>query len=262
MARSALAFGLAFGLVACAPSALPLTSGRWIDLSHAFDAQTIFWPTEEGFVLERGRAGITAGGYYYEAHRFRSAEHGGTHVDAPVHFGAGGRSVDEIPLERLVGEAVRVDVAAACAADRDYRIPVADLRAWEAAHGRLPEGAIVLLRTGFERHWPDRAAYLGTEERGPEAIPKLHFPGLHPGAARWLVEERRIAAVGIDTASIDPGQSSGFETHRILAAANVPAFENLTGLAELPPRGFAVVALPMKIRGGSGAPLRIAAIVP
>jgi kynurenine formamidase len=262
MARSAFALGLAFGLVACAPTALPLPPGRWIDLSHAFDDQTIFWPTEEGFVLERGSAGITAAGYYYEAHRFRSAEHGGTHMDAPRHFGAGGRSVDEIPLDRLVGEAVLVDVTAACAADRDYRVSVGDLRDWEAAHGRVPVGAIVLLRTGFERYWPDRVAYLGTDERGPAAIPKLHFPGLHPEAARWLVEERGIAAVGLDTASIDRGQSTGFEAHRTLAAANVPAFENLTGLEELPPRGFAVVALPMKIRGGSGAPLRIAAIVP
>ncbi len=262
MARLALTTGVALGLAACSPAAPSLREGRWIDLSHAFDAETIFWPNEEGFVLERGNAGVTDAGYYYEAHRFRTAEHGGTHVDAPIHFGADGWTVDEIPLDRLVGEAVLVDVSSACAADRDYRVAVADLRAWEQAHGRLPARAIVLLRTGFERFWPDRVSYMGTDERGSGAIPKLHFPGLHPDAAHWLVAERDVSAVGLDTPSIDYGQSTGFETHRILSAANVPAFENLTRLAELPARGFAVVALPMKIRGGSGGPRRIAAFVP
>jgi kynurenine formamidase len=262
MLRLPLAAGVALGLAACSPAASTLPQGRWVDLSYAFDSDTIFWPTEEGFVLERGSAGFTDAGYYYEAHRFRTAEHGGTHVDAPIHFDAEGWTVDAIPLDRLVGEAVLVDVSSACAADRDYRVPVADLRAWEEAHGRLPPRAIVLLRTGFERFWPDRARYMGTDERGSGAISKLHFPGLHPDAAQWLVAERDVSAIGLDTPSIDYGQSTGFETHRILSAANVPAFENLTRLAELPARGFAVVALPMKIRGGTGGPLRIAAIVP
>lgn len=248
---------------ACAPGgggAIP--SGRVIDLSHAFDAETIYWPTEEGFVLERGTEGVTDQGTYYAAHRFRGAEHGGTHVDAPIHFSAGRQTVDEIPLERLVGPAVVVDVSARCAADRDYRIGVADLRSFEEAHGRIPEGAIVLLRTGFGRFWPDRERYMGTDERGPAAVAKLHFPGLHPEGARWLVEERHIAAVGLDTPSIDHGQSTLFETHRTLFERNVPAFENLASLDALPPRGFTVIALPMKIRGGSGAPLRAIAIVP
>lgn len=254
--------GAALLLTACLSGPTGGPEGRWIDLTHPFDAHTIFWPTEEGFVLERGTGGLTADGYYYEAHRFRSAEHGGTHIDAPIHFGAGRWTVDRIPLSRLHGPAVTVDVSLACDADRDYRVGIEDLREWEAMHGRLPTEAIVLLRTGFGRFWPDRIRYMGTDERGAVAIPKLHFPGLHPEAARWLVEERQIAAVGLDTPSIDYGQSRTFETHRILAAANVPAFENLANLTALPARGFAVVALPMKIRGGSGAPLRIVAIVP
>jgi kynurenine formamidase len=233
-----------------------------IDLSHAFDAQTIFWPTEEGFVLERGTAALTAGGYYYEAHRFRTAEHGGTHIDAPIHFGEGQRTVDEIPLSRLMGEAVVVDVSPACQADRDHRVGVDDLTAWERAHGEMAPGSIVLLRTGFGEFWPDRRAYLGTEERGPGAVAALHFPGLHADAARWLIAEREIAAVGIDTASIDRGQSSHFETHQVLSAASVPIFENLANLGALPAGGLLVVALPMKIRGGSGGPLRAIAIVP
>jgi kynurenine formamidase len=205
---------------------------------------------------------VTEAGYYYEAHRFRGAEHGGTHVDAPIHFSAEGARVDEIPLARLVGEGALVDVTAACAANRDHRVSVADLERWEADHGRLPEASIVLIRTGFGARWPDRAAYLGTAERGAEAAARLRFPGLDPEAARWLAEERRIDAVGIDTASIDRGSSTGFEAHRVLAERGVPVFENVAGLEGLPRTGFFVAALPMKIGGGSGGPLRIVAFVP
>jgi len=235
---------------------------RIVDLSHAYDADTIYWPTEEGFVLEHGPAGVTEGGYWYAANAFRSAEHGGTHVDAPIHFHADGVTVDGIALERLIGPGVRVDVRAACAADRDHRIDVADIAGFEAEHGRIPPGAIVLFDTGFARFWPDRVRYMGTDARGPEAVAALHFPGLHPEAARWLVAERGVAAVGLDTPSIDHGPSTRFEAHRVLAAAGVPAFENLARLDALPARGFEVIALPMKIRGGSGAPVRIVARVP
>jgi kynurenine formamidase len=233
-----------------------------VDLTHAFDADTIYWPTEEGFVLERGFAGTTEGGWHYEAHRFRSAEHGGTHVDAPIHFAAGRRSTEAIPLESLVGPAVVIDVTAAAARDRDHAVSLAELTEWERAHGAIPAGAIVLFRTGFGAFWPDRARYLGTAERGAAGVARLHFPGLGEEAARWLIRERSIRAVGIDTASIDRGVSTGFETHRVLGEADVPAFENLASLDRLPPRGFEVVALPMKIAGGSGGPLRAIAIVP
>ena len=256
----------AFALLACAagsPARDPFAGATIVDLTHAFDASTVFWPTEEeGFVLETVFAGRTEGGYWYEANRFRSAEHGGTHLDAPVHFGEGRHAVDAIPLERLAGPAVRVDVSAACAADPDHAVTVAELRAFEATHGRIPDGAIVLVHTGWSRHWPDRARYLGSDRRGPEAADALRFPGLSAEAARWLAGERRVAAVGIDTASLDPGASRSFAAHRELAAAEVPGLENLTGLDRLPPRGFSLVALPMKIRGGSGAPLRAIAVLP
>jgi kynurenine formamidase len=238
------------------------SSEQLVDLTHPFDAETVYWPTEEGFVLEGERGAVTDAGYYYEAHRFRAAEHGGTHLDAPIHFQAQGQRVDEIPLDRLIGPGVLLDVEAACLADRDHEVGVAELQAWETRHGKIPRGAIVLLYTGFSRHWPDRASYLGTAERGPAALADLHFPGLSVEAARWLVAEREVRAVGIDTASIDHGQTKTYDTHRALFASNVPAFENVASLDLLPPRGFRVVALPMKIGGGSGAPLRIVALVP
>jgi kynurenine formamidase len=244
-------------LVACRASAGERE--RLVDLTHAFDESTIYWPTAEGFRLQVDARGRTAGGWYYEANSFATAEHGGTHLDAPVHFGEGRRAVDEVPLEQLVGPGIVVDARAACAADRDHLVSVSELVEWERAHGRIPADAIVLVSTGFARFWPDRERYLGTSERGPGAVAKLHFPGLDPAAARWLVEERAIAAIGLDTPSIDHGPSRTFEAHRVLADANIPILENVASLAELPARGFEVLALPMKIRGGSGGPLRIVA---
>jgi kynurenine formamidase len=250
-------------LPGCQPPADAWPAGELVDLTHAFDAQAIYWPTDrEGFVLEELAAGTTDQGYYYAANRFRGAEHGGTHIDAPVHFAEGRRALDEIPVEQLLGPGVVVDVSPAAASDPDYQVSVSDFEAWEVRHGPLPEGSIVLLRTGYGRHWNERARYLGTERTGPEAVPELHFPGLDPEAARWLVERRSIRAIGLDTPSIDHGQSTLFESHRILFARDIPAFENLARLDALPETGFFVVALPMKIRGGSGGPLRAIAILP
>jgi len=245
-----------------AKSEAAFPSGEVIDLSHAYDEQTIFWPTAaEGFKLHHDAEGMTAAGYYYAANSFSTAEHGGTHLDAPVHFAQGHPSVDQIPVERFLGRAVVVDVTAQSAANADYQITVADLQRVEREQGQIPQDAILLLRTGFSQRWPDAARYLGTAERGEQAVAKLHFPGLHPDAARWLVANRPIKAVGIDTASIDYGQSTLFETHRTLYAADLPAFENLTALERLPARGAFIVALPMKIGKGTGAPLRAVAIL-
>ena len=245
-----------------APPANEFPSGPLVDLSYAYDAQTIVWPSSERFRLEKVADGVTPQGYYYAANNFFSAEHGGTHIDAPIHFAEGRRTVDQIPLEQLAGAAIVVDVTTASEKDADYQVTTADLQQWEQANGRIPDGAIMLLRTGFSKHWPDPVRYLGTAERGVGAVAKLHFPGLHPDATRWLVENRSIDAVGIDTASIDRGQSMLFESHRILTDRNIPAFENLANLDRLPAAGAFVVALPMKIRGGSGAPLRAIAILP
>jgi kynurenine formamidase len=221
-----------------------------------------YWPTAEGFELTVDFEGFTDKGYYYTANTFCTAEHGGTHIDAPIHFAEGQRAVDEIPLEQLMGGAVLIDVTDRCTGETDYQVTTADFERWESEHGRLPEGAIVLLRTGYGSFWPDRMRYMGTDEVGPDAVAKLHFPGLHPDTARWLVAERSINAIGLDTPSIDYGQSTHFESHQVLFAAGIPAFENLANLNQLPAMDFLVIALPMKIAGGSGGPLRIAAIVP
>lgn len=253
---------------ACTPAPAPDTTGsnfpegEWIDLSYAYDEQTIFWPTAESFRLDTVFAGTTEGGFYYSAFQFCLAEHGGTHLDSPVHFSEGKWSVDQIPLDRLMGQAVLVDVSEKALQDRDYLISIADIENWEQEYGALPDDAILLFKTGYEQYWPDREAYMGTAERGPEAVAKLHFPGIAPELAQWLVDNRKIKAVGLDTPSLDYGQSTLFESHQILNGQNVLGYENLANLGELPATNFWVIAMPMKIRGGSGAPLRILALIP
>ncbi len=236
-------------------------AGRMVDLSHAFNRETIYWPTQEGFKLIRESAGVTERGYYYAANRFAAAEHGGTHIDAPIHFVEAARTVDLIPLHRLVGDAVVIDVTSSCGENPDYQITVDDLRQWEIDHHRQLTDVIVLLRTGFGRHWGNAERYLGTSQKGAEAVANLHFPGLDPTAARWLVEQRAIKSIGIDTASIDYGQSRLFQSHVTLFQHDLPAMENVANLDQLPTSGATVIAMPMKIAGGSGAPTRILAFV-
>jgi kynurenine formamidase len=237
-------------------------SGQIVDLSYPFDSSTVYWPTAQGFHLDKDFEGTTEKGYYYSAYRYSAAEHGGTHIDAPVHFAKGRHSVDAIPLEQLMGPAIVIDVSRQCARDRDYLVSQSDFTSWERQFGRIPADAIVFLRTGFGRFYPDRKRYLGTDARGDAAVADLHFPGLHPEAARWLVKNRTIKAIGLDTASIDYGQSTLYESHRILFERNIPAFENVANLHRLPMKGATIIALPMKIKDGSGGPLRIIAILP
>ena len=248
-------------LAAASASAQDLSAGRWVDLTHPFNEQSVYWPTAETFKKTEVFHGHTAGGWFYSAFNFSAAEHGGTHMDAPIHFAEGAYTADQVPLAQLIGPGFVIDVSRQAAADVDYRVTASDIEAFEAEHGRLPPGAIVLLNTGRAKLYPDRRAYIGTDERGAGAVAKLHFPGLGVDGAALLVE-RGISAVGIDTPSIDYGRSKDFAAHVELMTNNIPAFENVADLSTLPPTGTTIVALPMKIEGGSGGPLRIVARLP
>jgi kynurenine formamidase len=240
---------------------LDLKSYRIVDLTHAFNAKTLYWPTSPTkFALDRLSYGPAAGGYFYSANSLSTPEHGGTHLDAPLHFAEKGRGAEAIPLEQLIAPAVVIDVTAQAAANRDYRLTREDVLAFEKKHGQIGAGSIVLLRTGWSKFWPDAKAYLGDDTPGDAS--KLSFPSYGEESAKLLVEERRAGVLGIDTASTDYGRSTDFMVHRIAAARNVPGLENLTNLDQLPPRGAIVMALPMKIEGGSGGPLRAVALVP
>ncbi len=239
-----------------------LSNSKIVDLSHSYSPETVYWVTAKEFAIDTVFQGKTDKGYYYSAFNFETAEHGGTHIDAPIHFAEGAQTVDQIPLEKLVGSAIKIDVSKNALNNPDYLITIDDLKAWEQKHGKpIPEKSIVLLETGFETYYPNRVKYMGTDERGEQAVELLHFPGLSPEAATWLVENRSISAIGIDTPSIDYGQSQYFKTHVELMTHNIPAFENLTNLNQLPEKDFNIIALPMKIKGGSGAPLRIIALL-
>lgn len=234
---------------------------RMVDLSHAYGPNTLYWPTSTSkFALSRDAGGQTPGGFFYAANSLCTPEHGGTHLDAPRHFSESGRTTEQIPLEQLVAPAVVIDVSKEAAANRDYRLAREAVLAFEKANGPIARGSAVLLRTGWSRHWPNANSYLGDATPGDAS--KLSFPSYGVEAARLLVEERSVAALGIDTASIDYGRSTDFQVHRVAAAGNVPGFENLTNLDQLPVRGALLIALPMKIEGGSGGPLRAIALVP
>lgn len=240
-----------------------LNSGKWIDLSYDFSDKTLYWPNNPtGFKLDTQFNGTTAAGFYYSSNVFFTPEHGGTHLDAPVHFAKGKWSADEIPLQSLLGEAVVIDVSAAVGSNADYLISVDDVTAWEKTNGTIPDDAIVLFKTGWAKFYPDAEKYLGTKAKGDSAVANLHFPSISPELAVWIVKNRKIKAVGVDVASVDYGQSKDFKTHQILYEQNILGFENVANMDALPMKGAYIIALPMKIKNGTGGPLRMIAWIP
>ena len=256
--RKWLFFGLAFGglLLPAAPG--QPTDRNFLDMTYALDEAAIFWPTAKPFSLTRVAWGISEGGWWYASNEFSASEHGGTHADAPIHFAAGGRTIDRVPLQEWIGPAVRVDVRAQCGRDRDYLLTVDDLKGWELTNGLIPEGSWVIMFTGIgTRFYPDRKMVLGTEKTGKEALPELSFPGFSPDSVEFLVKERRIAGVAIDTPSIDRGKSADFKVHQVLCAADKLALENIANLGRLPENGATLYVIPMLMKQAAGAPARV-----
>lgn len=252
-------------LVCCLTSlqaySLELSDYRMIDLSHTYDDETLYWPTSPtAFGKQELAYGESEGGWFYSAYSVSTPEHGGTHIDAPIHFHEGGATTDELSLSHLVAPAVVIDVSRKAAADRNYRLQAEDVLAFEKQHGDIEPGTTVLLRTDWSEHWPDAMGYLGDDTPGDAS--RLSFPGYGAEATRLLVEQRGVRLLGIDSASIDYGPSADFIAHRIAAAAGTANLENLTNLKALPANNFYLLALPMKIGGGSGGPVRVIALVP
>jgi kynurenine formamidase len=257
----ALAFALEMTAAPAAAQAFDPTRVRLVDLTHPFNVNSIYWPTTpSGFGYAQLANGRTEGGWYYAAGAFQAPEHGGTHLDAPVHFKENGATVDQIPLERLVAPLFVIDISSNCSSNPDYELLLGDIVSFEIRNGLIPKGAAVVLRTGWSSRYGEKRQYLGDDTPGEAS--NLHFPGFGEEAMRVLVEQRGVGAVGLDTASLDPGKSTEFLAHRIAAAAGVPGFENLTNLDKVPAKGAWLLALPMKIEGGSGGPLRAVAMVP
>ena len=269
MLKTAIAAALLLITLGCQPRSVPSPKAdqetsqvvpKIVDLSYAFDDRTIYWSAHEKFQHIQVSFGKTPGGYFYSSYNFAGSEHGGTHMDAPIHFSEGKMTVDQLPIERHIGQGFKISVADKVAKDPDYSITAADIQTWEKSRGlSIPAGAIVLVHTGWGKHWGDRKSYMGTESMEEDA--ERHFPGIARDAAEFLANERKVSMVGIDTASLDHGPSKDFLTHQVLNGANVAGLENVANLDQLPESGYLVLALPMKIGGGSGAPTRVVALL-
>ncbi len=233
---------------------IPSGQTRVVDLSYAINGKLVAWPGDTHVFEAKINATVEKNGYYTRS--FWMLEHYGTHMDAPIHFPPGKASVDQILPQRLFGLAVVIDVRTEVQKDPDYRLTTERGAQWEKAHGRIPEGAIVLLRTGWASRWPDVARY-----RNQDAVGVMHFPGNSVEAVRGLIE-RKVSGLGIDTLSVDYGPSKDFEVHRVSHGAGLYHLENLADLSVLPEAGAFLVVAPIKLEGGSGGPCRVFAILP
>jgi kynurenine formamidase len=233
---------------------IPAGKTRVLDLSYAINDKLVPWPGDAKVFEAKVNATIEKNGYFTRS--FWMLEHYGTHLDAPAHFPPGKTTVDQIPVKQLFGPAAVIDVRAESARDADYLLPVARIADWEQRHGRIPEGAIVLLRTGWASRWPDVQKY-----RNQDATGKMHFPGFSTEAAKLLIE-RKVSGLGCDTLSIDYGASSDFAVHHMALGAGLYHLENLSDMSELPEAGAFLIVAPIKLEGGSGGAVRVFAILP
>lgn len=227
-----------------------------LDLTHAVSAEAPYWPGPDTSPFQHDTLVANEDGSPRMA-AYSVPEHFGTHFDAPVHGGMGLPSVDRIPTEQLFVPAAIIDVTEDSSADVDYAVTVEDLRAWEDQHGRLPSEGIVLMRSGWPARWDEGAAYYNEDTDG-----QLHFPGFGADAARFLVDERDIVGIGVDTGSVDPGNAAGFPVHGLVNGSGLYHLENLADLSGLPEVGAYLIVAPIKIEGGSGGQVRVFGVIP
>ncbi len=249
--------------LAAATPATANSGDKLVDMTFPFSEESIYWPTDKPFTPRAVFRGISDGGYWYASNEYAASEHGGTHVDAPIHFYGQGRTIGQIPLREWIGSAVKIDVTKKSLANRDYQLTVDDILAWEKKHGAIPQGAWVIMQSGIDGHfYPDRKEVLGTGKTGRAAVAELHFPGFSPESVSFLLRERNINGIAIDTPSIDPGTSKDFMVHRELCKAQKLGLENIANLEKIPESGAMLYVMPMFIKNGTGAPARVFAVLP
>jgi kynurenine formamidase len=231
-----------------------LGRARVIDLTHAINEHLPPWPGDTKSFEAIPNASVEKNGYFTRS--FWMLEHYGTHLDAPIHFPPGKTSVDRIPPERLIGPAVLLDVRSDGECDADYRMPVARIKDWEKAHGAMPAGSIVLLRTGRASRWPNADGYRGMDSAGT-----MHFPGFSEEAVRYLIS-KRVSGIGADAMSVDAGNSKCYEVHHVALGSDLYQIENLADLSAVPEAGAWLIVAPIKLEGGSGGPCRVFAVLP
>ncbi len=226
---------------------------RVLDLSYAINDKLVPWPGDTHWFEAQVNSTVEKNGYFTRS--FWMLEHYGTHLDAPIHFPPGTVTVDRIPTKQFFGPAVLIDARAEGARDADYQVPVARVEEWEKRHGRIPEGAIVLLRTGWSARWPDVKRYRNQDSQG-----RMHFPGFSVEAVKVLIE-RKVSGLGCDTLSADYGASNDFAVHHLALGAGLYHLENLADLSGMPEAGAFLIVAPIKLEGGSGGPVRVFAFV-
>ena len=256
--RTALfAAALAASFSTAGGQTIDLGKVRILDLTHAFDENTVYWPTSpSGFVLERLAFGPTPNGWFYAANAIRAPEHGGTHLDAPIHFSETGATVEQIPADTLVVPLAVINVTDKAAKDPDYQLSRSDLAAWERRHGRLPDRCCVAMNSGWARHVGDKAKYVGKDAGGV-----MHFPGIGPDAAAWLIKQRKVVGLAVDTLSLDHGASKDFKTHVTWLSSGRWGLENVANLDRVPAVGATLVVGLAKVKGATGGPARLFALI-
>ena len=239
------------------------STDKLLEMTYPYDENTIYWPTSKSFHLEKVSWKISEGGWWYASNEFSASEHGGTHADAPIHFAKNGRTIDQIPLEEWIGPAVKIDVTMNCEQNRDYLLVVEDIASWEKGHGKIPDKSWVIMYTGIgTKYYPDKKKVLDTDKTGEAALPELSFPGFSAESVAFLLKNRNIRGIAIDTPSIDYGRSKDFKVHQTLFAADKLALENIANLDKLPESGATLYVIPMLIKEGTGSPARVFAIIP
>ena len=247
-----MGFAAVAGRSPTARRARPLKASRVLDLTHTLTAEFPSWPGYPSIEILNTHHFANDG---FLANAWHIHEHSGTHVDAPLHFSAEGWSAAEIPQGNLIAPAVVIEIGSRARRDPDAQVRVEDIKAWEKKHGRVPRGAAVLMSSGWEERATDEAAYRNMDSKGV-----MHFPGFSPEAAKFLVKERTIGGLGVDTLSLDYGPSTDFGTHFAVLPANRWGIENLANLGKLPPKGATLfVGLP-RVKGASGGPARVLAV--
>lgn len=224
-----------------------------VSLSHPISRRIPLWPGDPPVVFE-DVASLDKDGYFLR--RFSLGEHSATHMNAPNSFYAGGMGIDGYQPEDLVRPAVVIDVHGKTRSNPDYEISPQDIEAWERQHGLIEPGSVVLMYTGWQHLWNDPIAFFGQDAQGS------HFPGIGEAAIRFLLEQRQIAGVGIDTHGVDPGQSTAFATNHAVLAGNGIVLECLTHLDRLPAKGSTLVIGVLGLEGGSGSPASVMAFIP
>lgn len=225
-----------------------------IHLSHIIDTDIPQWQGDPPVELDTV-AELEKDGYYLR--RFSLGEHSATHINAPKSFHSFGVGIDKYPAESLVVSAVVIDIRAQSAVNFNYILTVADVLAWEEEYGEIPAGSVVILYTGWQDKWCDKDAFFNQDAQG-----SLHFPGFGSDAIQFLLDERQIAGVGIDTHGVDSGQDSTFAINRLVLEKPRIVLENLTNLDQLPPRGAMLAIAPLLLHDGSGSPVGVLALVP